>query len=154
MPSVGEQPTICLRSDEVGSSPVHTVHSLRPLADECRRHHDAVRALLRGTDGELDIAVDRPLEDAADAALAAAGECDFGQVADPVLDAYGDVVAPDAEVEELRALSFAAWRALRPPAGAAEPADVLWAFGTRSTEARLEKARDLLLRRREALEGG
>ena len=139
--------------DEIGSSPVHTVHHLRPIADECGRHHDAVRALLRGTEDELDIGVDRSLADAADAAMAAAAECDFGQVVDPVLDAYGDPVETPEEIDELRATSFAAWRALRPPRGAAAQNDVLWAFGTRSTEERLRRARDLLFRWRERLEG-
>ena len=58
----------------------------------------------------------------------------------------------DEEIDELRALSFAAWRALRPPRGVASANDVMWAFGTRSTESRLQRARELLLAQWGALE--
>ena len=43
-------------------------------------------------------------------------------------------------------------RALRPPRGVASANDVMWAFGTRSTESRLQRARELLLAQWEALE--
>ena len=68
-----------------------------------------------------------------------------------MLDAYGDVVSVNEEIDELRAVSFAAWRALRPPYGPARAEDVLFAFSTRSTAARLELARELLLARLEGL---
>jgi len=138
--------------DEIKQSPVHAVHRLRPLADKCCRTHEKIRAKLRGTD-LIDLSVDRPLEDAAAAALAASAECDFGVGAPPLRDAYGDVVDTPAEIDELRAISFAAWRALRPPLGAARAKDVLWAFGTRSTEDRLFTASELLLRQLEELGG-
>ena len=134
--------------DELQSSPVHAVHALRPLADQCAVAWERLRAATA-----VDVGVDRPLADAAAAARAAAGECDFGDVGAPLLDAYGDVVSTPSEIDDLRALSFAAWRALRPPAGSAPPADVLWAFGTRSTADRLERARDILYARLDDLDG-
>ena len=136
--------------DEIQSSPVHLVHALRPIADDCARLHDAIRARL--TVDKIDLALDRPLADAADAATAAADDATLaGAAAAPVLDAYGDVVAVNEEIDELRAVSFAAWRALRPPYGPARAEDVLFAFSTRSTAARLELARELLLARLEGL---
>ena len=149
--------------DELGLAPVHAVKRYRPLADLCCRTHAKIRERLRGTD-LVTLAADCPLVDhpladeaaaavsasseslaaAAAAALAAASECDFG--------AYGDVVETDPEVDELRAISFAAWRALRPPLGAAAPEDVVWAFVTRSTEDRLQRASDMLLEWLEELE--
>ena len=63
-----------------------------------------------------------------------------------------DAVQFDPEVAQLRAVSFAAWRALRPPYGNAAPEDVHWAFSTRSTAARLDRARTLLRARLDDLE--
>ena len=101
----------------------------------------------------MDLAVDRSLVDAAEAALAATRETEVGDAVGATLyDAYGDIVDTPAEIDELRALSFAAWRALRPPRGVASANDVMWAFGTRSTESRLQRARELLLAQWEALE--
>ena len=74
------------------------------------------------------------------------------ELAAEVYDAYGAVVDTPAEIDELRALSFAAWRALRPPRGVASANDVMWVFGTRSPESRLQRARELLLAQWEALE--
>ena len=57
----------------------------------------------------------------------------------------GDIVDTPAEIDELRALSFAAWRALRPPRGVASANDVMWAFGTRRDRVGgLQRARLLL----------
>ena len=84
---------------------------------------------------------------------AATRETEVGDAVGATLyDAYGDIVDTPAEIDELRALSFAAWRALRPPRGVASANDVMWAFGTRSTESRLQRARELLLAQWEALE--
>ena len=84
---------------------------------------------------------------------AATRETEVGDAVGATLyDAYGDIVDTPAEIDELRALSFAAWRALRPPRGVATANDVMWAFGTRSTESRLQRARELLLAQWEALE--
>ena len=139
--------------DEIKQSPVHAVHRLRPLADDCARFHDLIRERLRDTSAEVDLAVDRSLVDAAEAALAATRETEVGDAVGATLyDAYGDIVDTPAEIDELRALSFAAWRALRPPRGVASANDVMWAFGTRSTESRLQRARELLLAQWEALE--
>lgn len=139
--------------DEIKQSPVHAVHRLRPLADDCSRFHDLIRARLRDTTDEVDLAVDRSLKDAAAAALAATSETEVGDAVGATLyDAYGDVLDTPEEINELRALSFAAWRALRPPRGCASANDVMWAFGTRSTEARLQRARELLLAQWEALD--
>ena len=55
--------------DEIKQSPVHAVHRLRPLADDCARFHDLIRERLRDTSDEVDLAVDRSLGDAAEAAL-------------------------------------------------------------------------------------
>ena len=72
--------------DEIQSSPVHLVHALRPIADDCARLHDAIRARL--TVDKIDLALDRPLADAADAATAAADDATLaGAAAAPVLDA-------------------------------------------------------------------
>ena len=35
--------------DEIKQSPVHAVHRLRPLADDCARFHDLIRERLRDT---------------------------------------------------------------------------------------------------------
>mmetsp|Transcript_21296 Transcript_21296/g.65552 ORF Transcript_21296/g.65552 Transcript_21296/m.65552 type:complete len:269 (-) Transcript_21296:14-820(-) len=39
--------------DEIKQSPVHAVHRLRPLADDCARFHDLIRERLRDTSDEV-----------------------------------------------------------------------------------------------------
>ena len=59
---------------------------------------------------------------------------------------------PDDEIQHLGALSFAAWRALRPPHGPATADQVVWAFQTRSTLERLVRAEQLMALDRAELE--
>ncbi|KAJ8599499.1 hypothetical protein CTAYLR_007323 [Chrysophaeum taylorii] len=123
--------------DELRSSPVHALHELRPRADECARLHDALR---KGY-ADLDVDLDRPLFELAEAATAAAA--DIPATRSPIKDAYGDVIQTDPEVDTLRALSFAAWRVLR-ALPTTPVAEIEWAFATRSTLDRLEKAEHFL----------
>lgn len=121
--------------DELHSSPVHVLHSLRPHADECARLHEVVRSRY-----DLEVDLDRPLFEIADAAAENAAKI-YSDM--NLRDAYGDVIIKDPEIETLRAVSFAAWRVLRcfPET---ETGDIAWAFHTRSTLDRLRKAEELL----------
>lgn len=121
--------------DEIGSSPVHALHALRRHADECARLHDMIR-----TQVELDIDLDRPLFELAETAAANAAKiCTDDR---QLRDAYGDLIHEDPELETLRAVSFAAWRVLRCfPETPAD--DIAWAFNTRFTLDRLQRAEHL-----------
>jgi len=105
----------------------------------------------------LSIDTERPLAELAGVATRAGADATKAALFDlclrpRLLDAYGDVVEPDDEVAYLSALSFAAWRTLRPPHGPATPDQVLWAFQTRSTLERLARAEQLLAQDKDVLE--
>lgn len=114
--------------DELGASPVHVVHSLRPYADECARLHDTIRRMKQTND------VDRPLFDMI--TLDKGESVPYPRVP---LNAYGDRVDIDPEITQLRAVSFAAWRVLRTYESTSSK-DLNWAFATRSTLERLRRA--------------
>uniref|UniRef100_A0A7S3K3W0 Uncharacterized protein n=1 Tax=Aureoumbra lagunensis TaxID=44058 RepID=A0A7S3K3W0_9STRA len=144
--------------DEFEASPVHAVHKLRKVADECARLHDLIRtkrqdlrAQLRSTDDleglqYTDVDMDRALFELAHSTLASIDRyCDIEpNHAKPAHDAYGDIVEVDPEIELLRCVSFAAWRAIRAYSRFVQPEDLAWAFSSRSTLDRLRKAESIL----------